>query len=159
MERTTTRDVAATVAAGAGVLLLAALSAGWHRVKVEGGPVTISATTSGWSGAGLVAGLLTIAMLVYMIRPLRRSGSIGLLHAAATAILGVGVAGFTVDAAIAGSGASVTAPAAAVQIGSRLWPAYAAIAVGVIVAAGAVIAFVLVLLGATSPSRLAQPTS
>ena len=159
MDRTTMRDVAATVAAGGGVLLLADLSLGWHDVSVSaGGVVDISATSSGWTGFGVVAGLLTIAMLVFMIRPLRRDASVTLAQAAVTAALGVAAAAFTVVAALTGS-ASVTAPTAAVEVGSTLWPAYVGIAIAVVVAVAAVTAFVLVLQGATTPSRAAQPAA
>ena len=69
MDRRTIRDVAAAVAAGAGVLLLADLSLGWYEVKVTAGSVVdITANATGWGHAGTVAGLLAIAMLVYMIR-------------------------------------------------------------------------------------------
>ena len=152
MDRRTIRDVAAAAAAGAGVLLLADLSLGWHDVKIAtAGVVDISATSSGWSGLGLVAGLLVIAMLVYMIRPLRRDGSIDISQAAVAAALGLAVFGFAVAAALTGS-ASVTAPEAAVEIGATLWPAYVAIGLGAVVAGGAVTAFALVTRGVTAPS-------
>jgi hypothetical protein len=154
MDRRTIRDVAATVAAGAGVLLLADLSLGWHEVKVAtAGIVDISATSSGWSGLGLVAGLLTIGMLVYMIRPLRHKGSIDIVQAAVAAVLGLAVFGFATAAALTGS-ASIKAPEAAVEIGATMWPAYVAIALGAVVAGGVVTAFALVMRGVTAPSRV-----
>ena len=156
MEKTTVRDVAAASAAGAGVLLLADLSLGWHEVTVEtAGLVRVSTTSSGWTNLGLVAGLLTIAMLLDMMRPLRRGGFVDLLQAAVTAALGIAVAGFTIAAALTDS-ASITAPETAVEIGSRLWPAYAGIGIGAFVAAAAVTAFVLVMRGATAPSPAAH---
>ena len=159
MELTTLRDVAAAGAAGAGVLLLADLSLGWHEVRVETSDlVSISTTSSGWTNLGLVAGLLTIAMLLFMIRPLRRTGSVDLLHAAVTAALGVAVAGFTIAAALTGS-ASITAPDTAVEVGSSLWPAYVGIGIGAFLAAAAVTAFVLVMRGATAPSSAARTAS
>ena len=67
MDGRTIRDVAAAVAAGAGVLLLADLSLSWYSVSVTAAGITeIEATSSAWAGIGLVAGLLTLAMLVYM---------------------------------------------------------------------------------------------
>lgn len=153
MDGRTIRDVAAAVAAGAAVLLLADLSLGWHSVKVtSAGIVDIEATSSGWTNVGLVAGLVTIALLVYMIRPLRRAGAIDLVQAAVTAVLGLAALGFTIAAALAGS-ASVSAPEAAVEVGSRLWPAYAGIGIAAVVAAGTLTALAEVLRGVTAPAR------
>ena len=71
MDKRTVRDVAAAVAAGVGVLLLADLSLGWYAVKVAvAGVINIDVNASGWGHFGTVAGLLTIAMLIYMIRPI-----------------------------------------------------------------------------------------
>ena len=158
MDRKTIRDVAAAVAAGAAVLLLADLSLGWYDVRVAtAGVVDISTTSSGWSDLGLVAGLLTIATLVYMIRPVRRDGSVDVAQAGVTAVLGLAVIGFTIAAALTGS-AEVTTPTTSVQVGSTLWPAYAGIALAAIVAGGALTAFALVLRGVTAPSRVIRTT-
>jgi hypothetical protein len=159
MDRRTTRDVAAAVAAGAGVLLLADLSLGWHDVNVAaGGVVDISTTSSGWSGIGLVAGLLTIAMLVYMARPMRHEGAVDVAQAALTAVLGLGAAAFTIVAALTGS-ASISVPVTAVEVGNTLWPAYVGIVLAVVVAGAAAAAFALVARGATKPSRVLHTTS
>jgi hypothetical protein len=159
MDGRTIRDVAAAVAAGAGVLLLADLSLGWYSLTVSaGGVVNVEATSSGWTNIGVVAGLLTIAMLVYTIRPLRRAGRIEPVQAAVTAVLGVAVLGFTVAAAFRGT-ASVTAPTTAVEVGSRLWPAYAGIGLSAIVAAATLTALVEVLRGFTAPSRAITTTT
>jgi hypothetical protein len=80
------------------------------------------------------------------------------LHAAVTAALGVAVLGFTVAAAFTGT-ASVTAPATAVEVGSRLWPVYGGIALSAIVAAATLTALVEVLRGFTAPSRAITATS
>jgi hypothetical protein len=51
----TIRDVAAAVAAGAGMLLLADLSLGWYPVSVSaGGVVNVEASSSGWTNIGVV---------------------------------------------------------------------------------------------------------
>lgn len=155
MERRTIRDVAAACAAGTGVLLLADLSLGWRTARVTtAGIVDIQATSSGWAGVGLVAGLVTIAMLVYMIRPLRHTASIDVVQATVTAVLGLAAFGFTTAAAFTGS-ASVTVPEAAVEIGSRLWPAYAGIGLAAVVAASTLTALVEVVRGVTAPARAA----
>jgi hypothetical protein len=159
MDGRSIRDVAAAVGAGAGVLLLADLSLGWYSVTVSvGGVVNVEAASSGWTNIGVVAGLLTIAMLVYMIRPLPRAGRIDLVQAAVTAALGVAVPGFTIAAAFRGT-ASITAPATAVEVGSRLWPAYAGIGLSAIVAVATLTALVEVLRGFTAPSRGIAATS
>ena len=76
---------------------------------------------------GTVAGLLTLAMLIYMIRPMRHDGSVSLTQAAVTAVLGLGAFGFTVPRALNGA-ASVNTSTTAVHVHSTLWPAYAGIA-------------------------------
>jgi hypothetical protein len=154
MDKRTIRDVAAVVAAGAGVLLLAALSAGWYSVKVAVvGVVDINANASGWGQLGTAAGLLTIAMLISMIRPLRHEGAVSPAQALTTGLLGLGAFGFTVARALGGS-ASVTTSATAVQIHATLWPAYAGIALGAIVACAATVALVLVMGGARASSPM-----
>jgi hypothetical protein len=159
MDGRTIRDVAAAVAAGAGVLLLADLSLSWYSVSVTAAGITeIEATSSAWAGIGLVAGLLTLAMLVYMLRPVRRAGAVDLVQAAVTAALGLGVFGFTVAAALTGS-ASITTPATSVEVGSRLWPAYVGMGLGAVVAAGVLVALVQVLRGVTAPAQAITPTS
>jgi hypothetical protein len=159
MDGRTIRDVVALVAAAAGVLLLADLSLGWYSVTVRvGGVVNVEASSSGWTNIGVVAGLLTIGMLVYMIRPTRHAGRIDLVQAAVTAALGVAVLGFTVAAAFRGT-AAITAPATAVEAGSRLWPAYVGIGLSAVVAAATLTALVEVLRGFTTPSRASTATT
>ena len=156
MDERTIRDTAAAVAAGLGVLLLADLSLGWYEVKVAvADTVAVTTTASGWGQSGTVAGLLALAMLVYMIRPMRRDGAVDLVQAAVTAVLGLGAFGFATARALTGV-ASVTTPETAVQIQSTLWPAYVGIALGAILAAATITALVLVLRGATTPSALAH---
>jgi hypothetical protein len=153
MTRETWRDLAAAVAAVAAVLLLVDLGLGWYEVKVSTAGITaISASSSGWSGVGLVAGLVTIALLVYMIRPLRREADMDAVQAALTCVLGVAVLTLTLAAALTGS-ASVTSPAAAVEVSTRLWPAYIGIGLAAVVAVGASAAFALFMAGATAPAR------
>lgn len=152
------RDVAAGIAAGAGVLLLVDLSLAWYSVRVtSAGIVNVKATSSGWTSVGLIAGLVTIAMLVYMIRPARHAGSIDFVQAVVTAGLGIAALCFTTAAALTGS-ASVSVPETAVEVGSKLWPAYAGIGLGALVAVGTLTAFVEVLRGVTAPSRAINPT-
>jgi hypothetical protein len=156
MDARTIRDIAAAVAAGAGVLLLADLSLGWYEVRVAvAGTVDITATTSGWGQAGALAGLLTLAMLISMIRPMRRDGTVDVTQAVLTAVLGLGAFAFTVARALTGT-ASITTPVTAVEIQSALWPAYVGIALGAIVAGAVITTLVLVLRGATTPSPLAH---
>jgi hypothetical protein len=156
MDARTYRDVAAAVAAAAGVLLLADLSLGWYGVNVwVAGVVNVTVTASGWGTVGTVAGLLTLAMLIYMIRPLRGSGTVTFGQAAVTAVLGLAAFGFTVSRALTGV-ASVATSVTAVQVQSTLWPAYVGIVLAAVVAGAAITALVLVMRGATSPSSLVQ---
>ena len=159
MDKRTMRDVAAAVAAGFGVLLLADLSLGWYAVKVAvAGVVDIDVNAGGWGQFGTVAGLLTLAMLIYMIRPIRQDGAVSLVQAVVTAVLGLGAFGFTVARALNGS-ASVTTMATTVQVHSTLWPAYAGIALGAIMAGAVITALVLVMRGATAPSPVIHPAA
>jgi hypothetical protein len=151
------RDLAAALAAGAGVLLLADLSLGWYSVSVSvAGVSEVKATASGWSNVGVVSGLLTIAMLVYMIRPIRYAGAIDFMQAAVTAALGLAALGFTIAAALTTT-ASITAPETAIEVGSRLWPAYVGIGLGACVAAGTLTALFAFLRGVTAPSAAMTP--
>ena len=159
MDKRTIRDVAAAVAAGVGVLLLADLSLGWYGVKVAvAGVVNIDVNASGWGQLGTVAGLLTIAMLIYMIRPMRHEGAVSLTQAVVTAVLGLGAFGFTVARALNGS-ASVTTMTTTVQVHSTLWPAYVGIALGAIMAGAVITALVLVMRGATARSTVLNPAA
>jgi len=159
MDKRTIRDVAAAVAAGVGVLLLADLSLGWYGVKVAvAGVVNIDVNASGWGQLGTVAGLLTIAMLIYMIRPMRHEGAVSLTQAVVTAVLGLGAFGFTVARALNGS-ASVTTMTTTVQVHSTLWPAYVGIALGAIMAGAVITALVLVMRGATARSTVINPAA
>jgi hypothetical protein len=153
MSTGTLRDLAAAVAAVAALLLLVDLGLGWYEVNVTaGGVVAVSTTSSGWSDVGLVAGLVTIALLVYMARPLRADASLDVTQAVLTCILGVSAFALTVAAALTGS-ASVTAPLTAVEVSQRLWPAYVGIGLATVVGLGTFTAFVLYVTGATAPSR------
>ena len=159
MDRRTIRDVAAAVAAGAAVLLLADLSLGWFSVKVAvAGVVDVSANATGWGSTGTVAGLLALAMLVGMIGPVRREGSVTLARAAATGVLGLGAFGFTVARALDGV-ASVTTPVTAVQVQATQWPTYVGIVLGAAVAGGMITALVLVMQGVRAPSGVIHPTT
>jgi len=159
MDKRTIRDVAAAVAAGAAVLLLADLSLGWFTVRVAvAGIVDVDATASGWGSVGTVAGLLGLAMLVAMIGPLRRDGSVTLVRAAVIGVLGLGTFGFSVARALNGT-TSVTTQVTAVQVHSTLWPAYVGIVLGAIVAGGAITALVLVMQGARTPSHVVHPSA
>lgn len=159
MDKRTVRDVAAAVAAGVGVLLLADLSLGWYAVKVAvAGVINIDVNASGWGHFGTVAGLLTIAMLIYMIRPIRHDGAVSLAQAVVVAVLGLGAFGFTVARALNGS-ASVTTMTTTVQVHSTLWPAYAGIALGAIMAGAAITALVFVMRGARAPSPVIHPAA
>lgn len=159
MNRHTMRDAAAAVAAGAGILLLADLSTGWYTVRVAvAGVIDLEADASGWGGLGTVAGLLTLAMLVSMIRPLRHDGAVTLAQAVATGVLGLGAFGFAVARALTGT-ASVTTVETAVHVNSTLWPAYCGIALAALMAAGVIAALALVLQGVRASSPLMHPAA
>ncbi len=139
------------------MILLADLSLSWYSVSVTAaGITTIKTATSGWTNIGVAAGLVAIALLVFMIRPARHSGAIDFVQGAVTGALGLAVLGFTVAAAFT-STTSITAPATAITAGSRLWPAYAGIGLAAVLVAGTLTALVEVLRGVTAPSPALAP--
>lgn len=155
----TVRDVSAALAGGAGVLLLADLALGWYEVKITAGGVTVVSTTStGWSHFGVIAGLLTLGLVAYMLRPLRGGGELDITQAAVSAMLGLAVLAFTVAAALTAS-ASVAGPAGSIEVGTHLWPAYLGVGLGGVVALGTATALALFLSGATAPPATGRHAS
>ena len=143
-------DVAVAIAASAGVLLLADLGLSWQSIDVTSGAVSLRVAATGWANGGLLAGFVTIALLVYLTRPLRVGGVTDVPQAAVGGILGLASLGFTVAAAFTGA-SPVTTSAGAVQVGHHLWPAYAGIGIAAVAAAGALFVLAGVFRGTAAP--------
>ncbi|HLX33497.1 MAG TPA: hypothetical protein VKR79_12160 [Gaiellaceae bacterium] len=158
IDRRSIREVAVAVTACAGVLLLADLGLGWFRVAIVtgvGGSTTrITVNATGWTNVGLIAGFVTIAMLVYLIRPMRQGG-VDVQAVAVTAALGLASVGFTIAAAFTGT-SSVTATGAIAVIATRQWAAYAGMALAAVAAVGAVVALTESLRGAAASPPVAE---
>ena len=93
-------------------------------------------TGSGWSGWGIVAGILAVVLMFWHARSLRRrSASIG--AAAVTAVLAAAAAGFTIWQALTGEADVVTADGTLFVSVTRLWPAGVAIGLTAAVVAAA----------------------
>ena len=141
------------------MLLLADLALGWYEVKITAGGVTVISTTStGWSHFGVIAGLLTLGLVGYMLRPLRNEGELDVAQVAISAMLGLAVLAFTVTAALT-SAASVSGPAGSIEVGTHLWPAYLGIGLSGVVALGTTTALALFLRGATAPPTTGKHAS
>ena len=124
----------------ASLLFVADLFLGWQRAGVFiADVVDVHATRSGWSGWGLVAGLLALVIAGLAAVTLRR---------------GVGRPGVTLVAAIGmliatalaipteGQGADVVMPMMAVHVGAARWPAWVGLGLAILVAAVALAAFI-----------------
>jgi hypothetical protein len=121
------------------VLLFIDLFLDWHRVSVTVGTVVdVQAGASAWSGWGVLAGVALLALLVWE----------GLWFAGVTAervateivsaVLALAAFGFVVVQFFAGS--SVDVPGVvSFSSDARLWPAYAGLVLGVLLAAAAVL--------------------
>jgi hypothetical protein len=106
-----------------GGLLFLDLFLGWQEACIRVGPAgRVCATRAGWHGFGIAAGLATVALIVWVAveltgTPLPRAGA-----AALGAVVGALVAVEFVEAAE-----------------KRSWPAWAGLALGGVVVAGAVL--------------------
>ena len=140
----------ARIESGASAVIFAGLLAlivdmflGWVKVTVYsaglfGTSLTLDmeVTGSGWSGWGIVAGILAVVLMFWHARSLRRrSASFG--AAAVTAVLAAATAGFTIWQALTGEADVVTADGTLFVSVTRLWPAGVAIGLTAAVVAAA----------------------
>lgn len=122
----------------AGMALFVDLFLDWREVSIRAGGFSLHVGSSAWSsGWGIAAGIVAIVVIVVEL-PLLAAGRTtstparaGLLTSLAAALLV-----FTV-AAFATASVDVSAPSTAVQVGGRLWPAYAGLVLAALVAVGA----------------------
>jgi hypothetical protein len=130
--------IAAVVALVASVLFLVVLSLDWQVATVRvPGVVELRAGASGWSGAGLLAGLSAIVVVAAETARLR-GRSVAPVFTAGAALVALGA---MVVALLVGD-ADVVAPVggAAVEVDSTRWPAWAGLVLAAVAAAAALIA-------------------
>ena len=156
-------DRGASVVIFAGLLaLIVDMFLGWVKVTVYsaglfGTPLTIDmqVIASGWSGWGIVGGILAVFLVFWHAWSLRgRRSSVG--AAAVTVALAAATAGFTTWHALTGEADVVGAEGTLLVTVTRLWPAEAAIGLTAAVAAAAVTR--LVTAGAAVRSRAKGPS-
>lgn len=114
----------------------------WRAVSVRAAALDIDVGSSAWSsGWGIAAAIAVLALLALEL-PLLAAGrtTAGPSRSALVAVLATAVFGFTI-AAFSTTSVDVTAGAAAgaaaVQIGERLWPAYAGLVLSTVIALAA----------------------
>ncbi len=132
---TARRAPAQGVALAAALALVADLFAGWRRASVHmAGVFDVHATSSGWSGWGLVAGVLALAVagLVFW-----RGDRLALLLAGAGTLMATVLAVVTGDAHVHVAGMMSTA------VGGPLWPAWLGLALAAVVAVSSAIAYTI----------------
>ncbi len=135
----------ALVATIAAALLIADLFLDWERTQIHAGvaAVHIDSATSGWGGWGVAAGLCAIAVIALARRP-----------GAAVAVAGAGTVLFTALATL-GSETNVDMPGPMLQLhsGTTLWPAWAGLALAIVVAAATAVPHLV----ADGPTTAAHP--
>ena len=122
---------ASVIAFAASLLFLIDLSLGWQRASVEiGGVVDVDATSSGWNGPGLVAGMLAIVLIVLAL------GEIGGRSAAARHVLAAALVPVALIAttafAVFGGDASVDTSAVGIEVDRTLWPAWVGLGLSIV---------------------------
>lgn len=121
----------------AGIALFVDLFLDWREVSVRAGGFDIHVGSSAWSsGWGIAAGVAVMALVIAEL-PLLAGGQAtstpvraGLLTSLAAVLVGITIAGF------ATASVDVSVPDTAVQVGGRLWPAYAGLVLAALVALG-----------------------
>jgi hypothetical protein len=129
---------ARAVAMAASLLLIADLFVGWQRTTVRvPGAVDLQATNSGWTGWGLVAGVLAVVVAVLALAGLRGRAA----HGGATLLAACGLLAATALAVLTGNAdVRLVAGAVGVEVQATRWPAWAALALAVVVAAACLVA-------------------
>lgn len=124
---------------GLALLFLVVLFLDWHRTSVVVvGEGDAQAGSSGWSGWGLLAGICALAVIgLELDRVLRKRSHEG--QALVDLALALGAALATVAAVFTGD-TSVTAGAAAEEVGSTLWPAWVGLVLATAMALAALVA-------------------
>jgi hypothetical protein len=136
---TSARRAAYAVALVASCLLVAGLFLDWQTASVRvSGVVGLEASSSGWDGAGLLAGLAAIVVVAVSIVSLsgRREHPRTLLAAALTALIATVLATFSGSADVVVPGVEV-----AVVVDATRWPAWVGLGLAVLTSAAALIAY------------------
>jgi hypothetical protein len=140
------RALALFVLLVAGALLLVDLFLTWQDASVRVTGVHVDAGVSGWSGWGILAGMLLIALLAWAAIQFVRPQADDEDHpgrSLAIAGLGVAVLGTVIGRFEDTAKTAVDVPMAMVRVGARNWPAWTGLGLAVIVAVAAAVPFVV----------------
>ena len=140
MNARTLKGASTLVMLGSALAFLAVLFLDWHRTVVDIAGVThVEASTSGWSGWGLLAGIAAIVLVALNVRRIRRGQEPDPTFGIADLVLGVVIVSATVAAVFSGDADVRVAAVIGVQAGTILWAAWLGLALSVVTAVSAAI--------------------
>jgi hypothetical protein len=136
------------IAGGAALLFVFDLILDWQKATVEiAGVVDLESATSGWSGWGVAAGLLAIAVIVLAITRL----AIGTAVAAAGMLVATVLTAFTGDA-------DLVPPRVRAEVDTTLWPTWIGLGLAGVTLLAALTPFVETLAGRRPSGVVADGT-
>ncbi len=139
MNATTLKAASTCVMVGSALAFLVVLFLDWHRTAVDIAGVThVEASTSGWSGWGLLAGIAAIVLIALNVRRTRRGQEPDATFGIADLGLGVVILSATVAAVFSGD-ADVQVAVIGVEAGTILWAAWLGLAFSIVTAVSAAI--------------------
>lgn len=139
MNATTLKAASTCVMVGSALAFLVVLFLDWHRTVIDIAGVThVEASTSGWSGWGMLAGIAAVVLVALNVRRTRRGQPPDATFGIADLGLGVVILSATVGAVFSGS-ADVQVAVVGVESGTILWPAWLGLALSIVTAVSAAI--------------------
>ena len=139
MNARTLKAASTCVMVGSALAFLVVLFLNWHRTTVDIAGVThVEASTPGWSGWGLLAGIAAIVLVALNVRRTRRGQEPDATFGIADLVLGVVIFSATVAAVFSGD-ADVTVGVVGVDNGTILWAAWLGLALSIVTAVSAAI--------------------
>lgn len=140
MNARTLKGASTLVLLGSALAFLVVLFLDWHRTTVDIAGVThVEASTSGWSGWGLLAGIAAIVLVALNVRRLRRGQEPDPTFGIADLLLGVVIVSATVAAVFSGDADVQVAAVIGVEAGTILWAAWLGLALSIVTAVSAAI--------------------
>ena len=139
MNARTLKEASTCVMVGSALAILVVLFLDWHRTTVDIAGVThVEASTSGWSGWGLLAGIAAIVLVALNVRRTRRGQEPDATFGIADLVLGVVILSATVAGVFSGD-ADVQAGVVGVESGTILWAAWLGLALSIVTAVSAAV--------------------